>query len=236
MVMADRKPLSKKTRFEVFKRDKFTCQYCGKPAPDVVLEVDHIIPVAEGGGDEMTNLVTACFDCNRGKGARELSDDTVLKKQKAQLDMLQERRDQIEMMYEWQLSLADENGLKVERIDGMIGKLTGFRTNESGKEDIRRLISRFGFPVVAKSTRIAFEQYPHSNDEEWEYAFSKIGGICHNLTHKTCGQCTHNDGYDERQHMVKCEFDHGGSYWCKNAYAEHCKYYESYWNRGGPNA
>ena len=39
--MAERKPLSKKIRFEVFKRDAFTCQYCGQMAPDVLLEVDH---------------------------------------------------------------------------------------------------------------------------------------------------------------------------------------------------
>jgi hypothetical protein len=60
-------------RFEIFKRDGFTCQYCGAHPPDVVLEVDHIVPVAAGGGDEDTNLVTACFACNRGKAARDLN-------------------------------------------------------------------------------------------------------------------------------------------------------------------
>lgn len=60
--------ISKKLRFEVFKRDGFTCQYCGKKTPETVLEVDHIVSVSEGGQDDMTNLVTSCFDCNRGKG------------------------------------------------------------------------------------------------------------------------------------------------------------------------
>lgn len=68
-----RKPLSKRTRFEVFKRDAFTCQYCGRTPPDVVLHCDHIEPVAEGGGDEITNLVTACIDCNLGKSDVPLS-------------------------------------------------------------------------------------------------------------------------------------------------------------------
>lgn len=67
--MKKRKNLSKRVRFEVFKRDLFTCQYCGATPPDVVLEVDHIDPVAEGGSDEEGNLVTACFNCNRGKAA-----------------------------------------------------------------------------------------------------------------------------------------------------------------------
>ena len=71
--MSERRPLSKRIRFEVFKRDVFTCQYCGATPPSVVLEIDHIEPVAEGGGDEESNLVTACFDCNRGKAARLLT-------------------------------------------------------------------------------------------------------------------------------------------------------------------
>jgi len=59
--------LSKRTRFEVFRRDGFACQYCGRTPPDVVLHVDHIQPVAAGGGNDETNLVTACADCNLGK-------------------------------------------------------------------------------------------------------------------------------------------------------------------------
>jgi len=59
-------------RFEVFKRDKFICQYCGRKVPDVVLECDHIHPKSDGGSDDMTNLVTACQECNRGKAAKAL--------------------------------------------------------------------------------------------------------------------------------------------------------------------
>lgn len=59
--------LSVRTRFEVFKRDDFTCQYCGRKSPQVVLEVDHITPVVQGGSDDQINLWTSCWDCNRGK-------------------------------------------------------------------------------------------------------------------------------------------------------------------------
>ena len=68
-----RKPISKKLRFEIFKRDGYQCQYCGNTPPSVVLEVDHIHPVCEGGGNGEDNLITACFDCNRGKGKELLS-------------------------------------------------------------------------------------------------------------------------------------------------------------------
>lgn len=231
--MADRKALSKKTRFEVFKRDKFTCQYCGKSAPDAVLEVDHIVPVAEGGGNEVTNLVTACFDCNRGKGARKLSDDSVIKKQKAQLDILAERREQLEMMYEWQMGLVDETDEQVKRIEAIVDRITGYELTDNGKERVRKLVTQFGFPVVARATRISFEQYGHATDNQWEHAFSKIGGICYNTTHKTCKQCIHYVGYDFDSHMVECELDFGGSNWCNNSYAEDCDYYDYKWNRGG---
>lgn len=65
-----RRAISKKTRFAIFKRDDFTCRYCGRQSPEVRLEIDHIKPVVDGGTDEPHNLKTACFDCNRGKGAR----------------------------------------------------------------------------------------------------------------------------------------------------------------------
>lgn len=59
--------VSKRKRFEIFKRDSFTCQYCGRTPPAAVLECDHVTAVANGGGDESHNLITSCFDCNRGK-------------------------------------------------------------------------------------------------------------------------------------------------------------------------
>jgi hypothetical protein len=67
-----RKPISKKMRFDVFKRDSFACMYCGQHPPKVILEVDHITPVFEGGKNRLDNLITACFDCNRGKGKHSL--------------------------------------------------------------------------------------------------------------------------------------------------------------------
>lgn len=71
---AKRKQISKKVRFEIFKRDGFSCQYCGSTPPKVVLHVDHIIPVARGGCNDDDNLVTSCLGCNLGKGARSLAE------------------------------------------------------------------------------------------------------------------------------------------------------------------
>lgn len=92
--------LSPRKRFEILKRDNYTCRYCGRRqvrhlsevecrqammavpqmdtrqemtlrqiglVPDIVLEIDHVVPRSKGGTDDPSNLVTACLDCNRGK-------------------------------------------------------------------------------------------------------------------------------------------------------------------------
>lgn len=59
-----------KLRFEIFRRDDFRCRYC--LAYDQPLVVDHVIPQACQGSDHPSNLVTACVDCNAGKGATPL--------------------------------------------------------------------------------------------------------------------------------------------------------------------
>jgi hypothetical protein len=59
-------------RFEIFKRDAFTCVYCGQRSPAVILEVDHVLALSLGGRDEPDNLVTSCQQCNQGKAARVL--------------------------------------------------------------------------------------------------------------------------------------------------------------------
>jgi hypothetical protein len=68
-----RRTLSARTRFEVFKRDEFQCRYCGRRSPEVILEVDHVVPVCEGGDDDPINLVTACWECNSGKSGNPLA-------------------------------------------------------------------------------------------------------------------------------------------------------------------
>lgn len=64
--------IPKRLRFEVLQRDGFRCQYCGAPASKIELHVDHIHPVAAGGTNDPLNLITACIDCNAGKGAGQM--------------------------------------------------------------------------------------------------------------------------------------------------------------------
>ncbi len=60
------------TRREVFRRDNYTCQYCGKRSTH--LTVDHVVPKHLGGLHTWTNVVTACPSCNHRKGGRPLEE------------------------------------------------------------------------------------------------------------------------------------------------------------------
>ena len=68
-----RKTLSLKLRFQVLKKSNYSCQLCGLSASDGArLEIDHKLPLAKGGTNDIQNLWALCFDCNRGKGINEL--------------------------------------------------------------------------------------------------------------------------------------------------------------------
>ncbi len=62
----------KLTRREVFRRDNFTCPYCGRHFGNMT--VDHVLPKHMGGKHIWTNVVTACPSCNHRKGGRKLED------------------------------------------------------------------------------------------------------------------------------------------------------------------
>lgn len=183
--MAERKPLSKKLRFEVFKRDAFTCQYCGKKAPDVVLEVDHIKPVSKGGKNELLNLVTACFECNRGKRNIELSDRQELEVQRKQLEELNTKREQMKMMLEWKEELLAFQKEQVKEIEKLFENPFDLWTVFGFEEKMLSLIDRFGFLEVYESTKISIRKYIKTRsgkkrEEEVLFAINKIGGICYN--------------------------------------------------------
>lgn len=69
--------VSKRTRYEVLRRDNHACRYCGQMAPEVNLTVDHVMPKALGGSDNPDNLVAACRDCNAGKSSTMPDDPLV---------------------------------------------------------------------------------------------------------------------------------------------------------------
>lgn len=156
MRRTERKPLSKTMRFEVFKRDSFACQYCGAKAPDVLLQVDHIKPVARGGDNSILNLVTSCAACNGGKGARELSEHSAVERQRTQASALQERREQIEMMMQWHQGLLSIDDAIVSGITQIYSKLCpGWTLNPSGHQMVLALVQKYGSTDVIEALKTA---------------------------------------------------------------------------------
>jgi len=177
-------PISKKTRFEVFKRDFFTCQYCGIMAPDVILEVDHIDPKSKGGKDDILNLVTSCFDCNRGKSNKKISESDVVKKKQKQLKELEQKRQQLEMLHKWQIELLNIDEVAVQNIAEYWSKIaTGYYLNDSGLHSLKTLRKKFSDQEIMSAMKTSTEAYlKYENDKviksSVEDAFSKVGGIC----------------------------------------------------------
>lgn len=65
-----RKKPVKFSRQNIYLRDNYSCQYCGKRLPPDQLTYDHVIPKSKGGKTEWENIVTCCPACNKKKGGR----------------------------------------------------------------------------------------------------------------------------------------------------------------------
>lgn len=172
-----RKPITKKLRFEIFKRDSFTCQYCGQMAPDVVLEVDHIIPVSQGGENEILNLVTSCFDCNRGKGGRKLNEKSEILKQQKQLKEMSEKREQMKMLLAWREELKSFKIDQAEELSITFYKLTNRSFTEAGDKKVLKWLSEFDLLELIECLEISVDQYYDGTDDSASKAFNFIPRI-----------------------------------------------------------
>lgn len=169
--MAKRKSLTKKIRFEVFKRDGFVCQYCGERPPSVVLEVDHLTPVSKGGTNHIDNLATSCFDCNRGKGATELTSVPQSVAERAKL--ARESEDQLAAMSE----IVMEKTQRLKNETWHVIEIYNSELTEIDKNDfnsIANFIEVLGFDTVCSAMRQAA-----SNDRiRGNGHFKYFCGIC----------------------------------------------------------
>lgn len=166
-----RAPISKRTRFEVFKRDGFCCQYCGAHPPSVLLEVDHIDPVAAGGTNDPDNLVTACEPCNRGKGAVPLSTIPESLAEKAA------------RVAEAEAQLAGYGAVmeaKRERIEAEVWRVVEALTGQAKTvrrdwfQSIKQFIAKLGVHEVIEAAEIARSGPAHTEVAEFKY----FCGVC----------------------------------------------------------
>lgn len=180
-----RQAIRKSIRFEVFKRDSFRCQYCGAEAPKVLLHIDHIKPVVDGGTNDLTNLITSCAACNLGKRDVPLDDHAAVNKSRAQLDELQERREQLELMMQWREGLRDLDQETADRVATYWNEHTpGRSVSDHGKQKIKKWLREFSASEICAAMDAASTQYLTFDDarnttaESWDRAFNMILGIC----------------------------------------------------------
>jgi hypothetical protein len=180
MAKKKRKGISQRIRFEVFKRDSFKCQYCGRSAPEIILEVDHITPVAKDGDETILNFITSCRECNQGKGPRELSDQSAVQKQRAQLEELNERRLQLEMMLEWRKGLLELEQITadvaIREMESAVSRLYGAYLTDQGIHGVRRWVKTYGLQNVLDSIAPAESQLRKKKSDVDDF-FNLVGGI-----------------------------------------------------------
>ncbi len=175
--MAKRIGLSNKIRFEVFKRDSFKCQYCGKSAPEVILNVDHISPVAKGGENDILNLITSCFECNSGKSDRLLSDNSVVSIQRKQMEELSQRREQLDMLIAWKKILTDKS-YEVDSIVNFFNEKNDSTISLTpiGIKNLKSLMKRFTIENILDAINDIYDKYPeYTIEEKWNKISSAIG-------------------------------------------------------------
>ena len=101
-------------------------------------------------------------------------------KQKRELDAMQEKREQMGMVMKWREELENEAWSEAEYIDAYVFFAAGYKLTNQGLFSLKKLIHRFGFNEVYDASEIALEKYCKGTEQSFEYAFSKIGGICYN--------------------------------------------------------
>ncbi len=173
--------ISKRLRFETFKRDEFKCQYCGRTPPRVVLEVDHIVPLARGGDSSPENLITSCQDCNRGKGARPL--DQVPAPLKDQMQDKQERQEQVEAFNQFLLDARNRELQAIEELGLYWHNKFEMKKDKwvfgPTREASLRTFLKFLAPVeILGAIDLAHDRFPVYSREEDNKTFRYFCGIC----------------------------------------------------------
>lgn len=143
------------TRFEVFKRDRFTCVYCGRSSPSIVLEIDHVLAVSRGGTDEIDNLVTSCSDCNRGKSDRALEQVAPALDMAARAARIAEHEAQITEYAKWKAAQREREDRDIQALGAVFTKIPGTTFRRDGSErwfwqdtSVRKFVRKLGYHGV----------------------------------------------------------------------------------------
>lgn len=171
-------PISKKLRFEVFKRDNFTYQYCGRQTPNVILELDHIVPISKDGDDDIQNLITSCFECNRGKAGTPLTFVKTRADLQEDLLNLAEKELQLREYRKLQRKITQREDKDIARINHAYREWWGEdkELSHHGKESFRAFLKAFSVDNIIEAVNLA-AIHTDPNNPEWMIKYTY--GILH---------------------------------------------------------
>lgn len=152
--------VSKRTRFEIFKRDGFRCVYCGATPNTTVLHVDHVEPKAKGGTDDPANLVTACQPCNGGKLDVRLSEKRL--QPGMAVEDAREHAEQLIGYLEAQRQVVAAKDEIVESLRERWEDLTENGTTASERGVLRSFSEQYSFADLVGAMEIAAAKFAHS--------------------------------------------------------------------------
>lgn len=172
--------ITKKTRFEVFKRDGFQCAYCGRTPPEITLEIDHIEPISKGGKDDMENLLTSCFDCNRGK--KNIRLDKIPTKLEENIEVIKEKEEQYKEYKKLLNKIEKRIQKEINEIDDIYNSyFPEYRFSEKFKElTIKRFLNQLSTQEIKEAIYLACDKTKDSYR-----SIPYFCGICWNKIKKT---------------------------------------------------
>ena len=164
--------LSKRLRFEIFKRDGFRCGYCGRTPPEAILEIDHIQPKSKDGSDDINNLLSSCYDCNRGKSNIPL--DKIPSSLNENLEVLKERENQIKEYGKFLKKIADREADWMSRVDAIYTSyFPKWKLSDGFKErTLRRFIRRLPLQTLIEAMHNACSRF------DKDISINYFCGIC----------------------------------------------------------
>lgn len=163
MSVHKRTPIGKRLRFSIFARDQFTCRYCGAQSDKVKLEVDHVVPVCQGGTNDESNLITACQPCNAGKSGKTITQSAPTEADRLRLAQEAKEQEETYLLMKASVDLREkQRQLVVSQFCNARGR------SEMSRNVCTRLVGlteEYGIELVSEWIDIAVSQMkPHSTD------------------------------------------------------------------------
>lgn len=168
--------VGKRLRFEIFKRDGFTCRYCGATPMATVLQIEHVIPKSKGGTDDPVNLVTSCQPCNAGKSNIELGECKLPPTFSA--EAIKEHAEQTREYLTAQKAMIAARASVAQEAKEYWENTTGYAMIASDEATMRRFCQSLPFTFIVDAIDITVGKIRLVNPKDGWHAWRYFCGIC----------------------------------------------------------